>query len=491
MNERVKALDGAKVKAAHRVQVVSADADLDALMGKRFHLIGIGGVGMSALARVLLKHGAYVTGSDQSESPVVAGLRIEGAEIAIGHHAEHVPSNTESLVMSAAVKPENPELQVAQAQGMRIYKYAEMLGQLMNRYHGIAVAGTHGKSTTSGWLSYVLRQAGVDVSFVVGAETPQLQASSGVGESHYFVAEACEYDRSFHNIRPVIACILNIEADHLDYYQDEAEIVDAFTQFALGTVHAGTVVINGQDTNASRVIEQLRPDLRCVRFGLGEDCDVRAEDLTLVEGCYQFQVVIRGRNVGQTCVRLPGLHNVLNALAVVAVADQLDLPEAVILPGLASFTGVQRRLMLKDRCMGITVLDDYAHHPTEIRCSLEAIRQRYPGHRLYCVFQPHQHSRTRFLLDDFAESFKLADMTIVPEIYFVRDSEQCRQWVDGEIFVERLRGNGCEAAHIKDFEAICTALEAQVHSGDVVVTMGAGDVWKVADEFIQRLRRHC
>jgi UDP-N-acetylmuramate--alanine ligase len=430
-----------------------------------------------------------VSGSDQSTSPAVQALQAKGATVHFGHEAEHVAAGMDTVVVSAAVESSNPELQAAQHKGIRVLKYAEMLGRVMGRYRGIAVAGTHGKSTTTGWLSYVLRQAGVDISFVVGAETTQLKGSSGVGESRYFVAEACEYDRSFLNIRPAIACLLNIEADHLDYYRDEDDIVSAFTEFVAGTVYGGVVVANGEDPNVARVISQLRPDQTCLRFGFSEDCDVYADDLELADGRYRFKVRAKGRLLGCAHLTLPGRHNVLNALAAATVADHLGLAGHDIMTHLGSFHGVQRRLTLKGEYRGINVLDDYAHHPTEIRCSLEALRQRYPDSRIWCVFQPHQHSRTRFLLDDFAESFKLADVTIVPEIYFVRDSEQCRQWVNAETFVGRLHASGCAAEFIEDFDAICDTLASRVQAGDVVVTMGAGDVWKVADGFIQRLRR--
>ncbi len=491
MNERMTAVPRLGIKAAHRLQVVESTGDLLTLQGKRFHLIGIGGVGMSALARVLLRHGARVTGSDARGGTTVARLQALGATIGLGHAADHMAANTQIVVISAAIHEENPELCVARSRGLKVFKYAEMLGQVMSRYRGIAVAGTHGKSTTTAWLSYVLRRAGVDVSFVVGAGSPQLEGPSGVGTSPYFVAEACEYDRSFLNLRPAIACLLNVEADHLDYYRDEADIVDAFTQFALGTEHGGIVVVNGEDANLAQICGQLRPDLRCVCYGFGPECAVRATDLELVNGLYQFQVILHGQHAGTARLALAGRHNVLNALAVIAVAHELGLNGATLLSAVAGFQGIDRRLMHKGCERGVTVLDDYAHHPTEIRCTLEAIRERYPLQRLWCVFQAHQYSRTRFLLDEFAESFKLSDVTLIPEIYAVRDSEEARQSVSAELLAERLSQAGCQAVFVNGFEAICDQLCAETQPGDVVVTMGAGDVWKVADEFIRRLRGNC
>ncbi|MFH1883137.1 MAG: UDP-N-acetylmuramate--L-alanine ligase [Planctomycetota bacterium] len=456
--------------------------------GMRFHFIGAGGIGMSGLAQLLMKHEAIVTGSDQTLSDVIDGLRQMGADIKIGHRARNLSLGTKAVVISAAVKEDNPELKLARERGYKVYKYAEVLGELMDRYEGIAVSGTHGKSTTSGWLTYVLKEAGLQPNFIIGARVSQLGSSSGVADSKYFVAEACEYDRSFLNLKPKIACILNIEQDHLDYYKNEDEIVEAFGEFALGLKPQGVVIANGQDVNVAKIIRQTASKLRWETFGLDENCNFYAKNIVLNEGLYSFDVYHNGTSLGQARISVPGTHNILNALAVVAMAVNAGLETGQILELLPDFTGIERRLMFKGQFGEITVIDDYAHHPTEIRASLLAIRQRYRPKRIWCVFQPHQYSRTRFLLDDFAESFKLADVTIVPEIYFVRDSASAKKEVNARILVERIRANGTEALFIDNFGAICDYLESNITAGDVVVTMGAGDIWKVADGFIQRLR---
>jgi len=458
------------------------------LAGKRFHFIGAGGIGMSGLAQLLMKNKVVVAGSDQMPSEVVDSLCQMGADIKIGHSAKNLSPQTDAVVISAAIREDNPELKPARERGYKIYKYAEMLGELMNRYEGIAISGTHGKSTTSGWLIYLLKQAGIDTNFIIGARISQLDSSSGVADSKYFVAEACEYDRSFLNLKPKIACILNIEQDHLDYYQNEDEIVEAFGEFALGIKPDGVVIANEQDANTAKVIGQLEAELRCETFGLDENCNFYARDITLIDGLYAFDVYHNGKVLGATKISLPGRHNILNALAVVAMAVNVGLNPQQILQLLPDFTGIDRRLMFKGRFGQITVLDDYAHHPTEIRATLVAIRQRYQPRRIWCVFQPHQYSRTRFLLDDFAESFKLADVTIVPEIYFVRDSQSAKKEINAQILVERMQANGTQALFIDSFAAICNYLQSNVNSGDLVVTMGAGDIWKVADEYIQWLR---
>ena len=372
-----------------------------------------------------------------------------------------------------------------------------MLGRLMDRYRGIAVAGTHGKSTTTGWLAYVMEKASAKPSYIVGADVPQLEGSSGVGEGQFFVAESCEYDRSFLNLHPEIAVVLNVDLDHLDYYRDVNDIIDAFSDFAAGVNPGGTVIANLDDKNFTALREQFvqklgpsQKNIKWVTFSLeNSNADYTTQNIKLADGVYEFDVCFKGYNVGRVKLGLPGRHNIYNALAVVAAASAAGIETGKIISALSGFTGVDRRLMVKAEIGGVKVLDDYAHHPAEIRASLEAIRQRYKPKRLFCVFQPHQYSRTRFMLDDFAQSFMLADTTIVPEIYFVRDTEQSRREVNAQILVDRIKQKGCDAVFIDSFAGICDYLKDTLDSGDVVVTMGAGDIWKVADEYIQWLRR--
>ncbi len=457
--------------------------------GKEYHFIGIGGIGMSGLAKLLLRNGCVVTGSDMEDSVVVGHLRKLGAKVSIGHSAENINGSYEAVVMSAAIKAENAEYEAAIESGCRVLKYAEMLGAIMDGYEGIAFAGTHGKSTTSGWLSFLLDRAGQSPNFIVGAEIGQLADSSGVGEGNVFIAEACEYDRSFLNLHPNIAVILNIEQDHLDYYRDEDDIVDAFVDFAKGVTDGGTVIVNGGDRNSAEVLKRIEGKCKCVTFGLDWNCDFSAHNVELISRKYSFDVFYGGKLLGRTSISLGGEHNIMNALAVIAAAVTAGLEAETVLELLDKFTGIDRRLMFKGQLQGITILDDYAHHPTEIRASLGAIRQRYEPKRVICVFQPHQYSRTRFLLDDFAESFKLADITIVPEIYFVRDTAAARKQINAQVLVDKICEQECQAVFIDDFDGICDHLKEHVTTGDLVVTMGAGDIWKVADEYIQWLGR--
>ena len=458
--------------------------------GRRFHFIGAGGVGMSGLAKLLVGNDAVLSGSDMQGSVVVDKLCELGAEIKVGHSERNIPADVESIVISAAIREDNPELQKALQAGVKVYKYAEMLGKLMGNYRGIAISGTHGKSTTSGWLTVCLERLGLSANYLVGAEISQLGDSSGTGESDIFIAEACEYDRSFLNLHPWISCILNIEADHLDYYRDEKEIAEAFGSFACNTRQGGTLVINGCDENAGRVLEKVvsTSNVNVVTFGIDEGCDLRAEDIRYEREMTIFDVIANTENIGRASIQPGGEHNINNALAVTAMGIAAGVEPRAMVEVLGEFTGIDRRVMLKGIERGITVMDDYAHHPTEIRASLRAIRQKYDPSRLWCVFQPHQYSRTRFLLDDFAQSFKLADVTIVPDIYFVRDSLESKKEINADILAGRIREQNSESVHIDGFGKICDYLQENVKPGELVVTMGAGDVWKVADEYIRRLR---
>ncbi len=449
-------------------------------------MVGVGGSGMSGLAAVLLRWGAVVTGVDAAESPVLRRLVSHGASIQLEAAGPTLPQAVDVVVASAAVRPTHPDVIEARRRGVPVVKYARLLGELMSRRFGIAVSGTHGKSTTTAWLAFVLKSAGFDPTFVVGAESAQLGGGSGVGDGPHFVAEACEYDRSFLNLAPQAAAILNIEEDHLDYYSDVSAIVAAFGDFARLLPDAGVLVVNGHDPRCAHFARELRTPVES--FGLDGDLTWRADRLETPDGFGEFDVLRSGQRLGRVRLGLPGRHNVMNALAVIALAQHAGASWDAIAAHLGEFTGVRRRLELRGKSGGATVLDDYAHHPTEIRATLLAARQRYRPSRVWCVFQPHQHSRTRFLLEDFARSFELADRTIVPDIYFVRDSERERDLICGADLVERVRQLGGQADNIPDFSQIVDTIVSGVAPGDLVITMGAGDIWKVADELVCRLR---
>jgi UDP-N-acetylmuramate--alanine ligase len=451
-------------------------------LGRHIHLIGIGGSGMRALAKMLLGRGAVVSGSDANMSGAADTLSEAGATIHVGQRAQNLPDECELVVYSAAIHAANPELLEARRRGLEVIKYSQMLGRLMSQGVGIAVSGTHGKSTTTAMVAYVLSAAGADPSFVVGATVEQLNGPSGVGRGRHFVAEACEFDRSFLNLHPHYAAILNIEEDHLDCYQDLDAIVEAFRSFIAGLAPGGVLVANGDDRNVARAAKGAAREVQT--FGLGQTCTWRGVNLAADRGRYSFEVRYNGREFCKLSLTLPGLHNAYNALAATALLYHAGLNGPTISTHLGRFAGTRRRMTLKGQGRGVTVLDDYAHHPTEIQVTLKAIREYYQPGRLFCVFQPHQHSRTRFLLKDFARSFAAADQVLVPDIFFVRDSERERDYISSQDLVAQIRLNGGAAEYLNDFEQIVSRLREQLREGDLVVTMGAGNVYEVADQVV-------
>ena len=458
------------------------DASPETYAGKRVHMVGMGGAGMEALAALLLRWGAVVSGSDQAASEATDRLMRAGAKVNIGHAADHLPDKVELVVASAAIPSDNLELTAARLRGTPLLSYAQMLGEAMRLRSGIAVAGTHGKSTTTALTAFLLREAGLDPSFVVGAQVDQLGGGSAAGGGEHFVAEACEYQKSFLYLRPRYAVILNIEEDHLDYYSGLDQIIEAFADFADTCSPDGLVVAHGDDLTVGQALEGTSRTVET--FGLGKKVVWQAVNVRDRQGYYAFDLLRHGQKVLSTQLGIPGRHNVLNASAVAAVAWHCGVEPEAIAAGLERFCGVSRRLSLRGQGHGIMVADDYAHHPTEIRATLEAARQAYRPARLWAIFQPHQHSRTRFLLEQFASSFSDADIVIVPDIYFVRDSEQERAAISAADLVARLRSHGREARYCESFEAIVEFVKREAHEGDVIVTMGAGDIWKVADELV-------
>jgi len=465
--------------------VSSAASEAQPLKGSRIHFVGIGGSGMCGLAHMLLKEGALVTGTDREQSDATNKLAALGVAISYQQNAQNFPNGTELVVHSAAVRPDHPELIESQRRGIQTIKYAQMLGRVMNLKHGIAVAGTHGKSTTTAMLSFILFRAGLDPSYVVGATCSQLDGSSHAGSGDYFVVEACEYDRSFLNLFPRMAVVLNIENDHLDYYKDIDEITTAFSQL-ISQVHPdGLVVTSAQNKYCLAAARGSRATVQT--YAVNAETDWSADQISRTNGHIEFRVLFRGHTETHLRLGIPGLHNVGNALAAAAVARNCGVSWQVIQDAVAEFHGAQRRSQHLGSPRGVILIDDYAHHPTEVQATLQALRDHHQPRRLICVFQPHQHSRTRFLLEDFSRSFSQADLVIVPDIYFVRDTESDRQAINSGILVDRLCGNGKNAMHISTFPAVVDYLVSYVQPGDLVVSMGAGPVWEVTHDLVRRL----
>jgi len=456
--------------------------------GKRVHFIGIGGSGMSGLARMLHDSGAVVTGSEPKPSDVTFALGVTGVKISRDQMGQYVDKDVDLVVRTAAVPDTNPEYLIAKKLGIPILKYAQLLGEVMAERHGIAIAGTHGKSTTTAMTAYTLLQCDVDASFVVGGTVPQLGGGSRSGAAAAFVAEACEFDRSFHNLHPTVAVLTNVEVDHLDCYKDLDDIIGSFRKFVGLVPPRGTLIVNGRDANVARSVAGSAAKIETVAL---VDSPTRAPNFVwstvptgIVSGCHSGDLFYKGQKVAKIQLSVAGEHNLINATMAIAACATCGVDPKKAADAIAGFSGVDRRMTRVGEYNGAVVIDDYGHHPTEIRATLAAIRERYQPKRLLCVFQPHQHSRTRFLLDEFATAFTAADETVVADIYFVRDSEAERQRVSSNDLVDRVNKNGQKAIHLSTFQDIVDYLRKTVKPGDVVVTMGAGNVWEIGRDLV-------
>ena len=472
--------------------------------GRRVHCVGIGGCGVSGLARLLAQRGAVCSGSDIARSELTEGLEGGGIPVSYRQAWDTLPDGCELVITSAAIEPDHPELQAARKARIPVLSYAQALGAVQAAHTGVSVAGTHGKSTTAAMLCHALVECGLDPSFIVGATCPQIGGGSRAGAATVpghgplagrpgiLVAEACEFNRSFHDHRPHIALINNVEEDHLDVYGTLEAVIEAFAEFArrLPPVEAGGRLLIGFDGAHRREITAgLRCAVETFGFNPGADYEVRFEPAPR-----RVLLARAGTRLAEWSNQLPGEHNALNTAAAAILASYLGAEWAAIADALRTFRGLDRRMQrlgVRHLAAGrVVVYDDYGHHPTEIDTTLRALRAAERPGRLICVFQPHQHSRTRFLLEQFAQSFSSADVVIVPDIYFVRDSEIEKQRVSAADLVDRLRERGVVAMHLYPFEAIVEQLEVICRGGDLVVIMGAGPVWQVARQFVERQQSH-
>jgi UDP-N-acetylmuramate--alanine ligase len=438
----------------------------------RVHLVGIGGVGVSGLARMLWARGYVVSGSDQSQSPITDELEAEGIRVVIGHDTANV-AGAELVVMTAAVRPDNPEIVAATAAGVPVVKRAALLGLLANPALCLAVAGSHGKSTTSGLAALALERAGLDPSFAVGATVRELGTNARLGTGPYFVVEADEYDYSFLWLRPRVAIVTNVEHDHPDIFPGLDAVLDAFERFVAGIRPGGVLVTSSDDPGALQLAERVRarPDLLVVTVGQ-ESGDWRfarhdAETTTVTSPYGQ---------VFELRLAVPGRHNQHNALAVLAAAEGLGVQAEALVPGLESFGGVSRRFEVLLDTPALTVVNDYAHHPTEIAATIAAARDRYPGRRIVAVFQPHTYSRTQALLTEFATALDRADAVVLAEVYASRETDTLGVSSAGIAALMRRRPLSAGSPD----EAAGAAL-ALAEDGDVLLVMGAGDIYRAAE----------
>ena len=458
----------------------------------RIHFVGIGGVGMGGIAEVLLNLGYEVQGSDLQENDVTRRLASLGARVALGHDAANV-AGADVVVVSSAVPSDNPELAAAHQRRLPVVQRAEMLAELMRFRYAIAVAGTHGKTTTTSLVASVLAEGGLDPTFVIGGRLASAATNARLGAGKYLVAEADESDASFIHLQPMLAVVTNIDADHLGTYGgDFRRLRQSFIDFVHNLPFYGVAVLCVDDSGVRDILDEVSRSV--VTYGLGDDADLRAVGIEPRGTASQFEVH-RPENAPPLQVRLnlPGRHNVLNALAAIAVARELEIPDAAVQHALATFQGIDRRLQVLGevacRCGQVQFVDDYGHHPTAIEATLEAVRTGWPGRRLVVAFQPHRYSRTRDLMEDFARVLAEVDVLLLTEVYAA--GEQPIGGADGRALARAIRSRGrAEPVFVDDVHALPEALDAVLEDGDLVLTLGAGSIGGVAAGLPAALGRH-
>jgi UDP-N-acetylmuramate--alanine ligase len=454
---------------------------------QRIHFVGIGGIGMSGIAEVLLNLGYKVSGSDLKASLVIQRLSSFGAITFEGHRAENL-AGAEVVVTSSAVSRDNPEVLAAHAAHIPVIPRAEMLAELMRLKYGIAIAGMHGKTTTTSMVAAVLAAGGLDPTVVIGGRVDAMGSNARVGKSEYFVAEADESDRSFLKLSPILAVVTNIDREHMDCYRDMADVESTFIEFLDHVPFYGMVVACNDNDDLRRILPSVRR--RIVTYGDrgGSDFHITAVHSGIArEGHFAtsvFHVSYLGRDLGEFQLHVPGEHNVRNATAAIAVGIGLDISVDKVREGLAAFSGVDRRFQLKGRANGVTVIDDYGHHPTEIRATLAAARQ-CGFRRIHVIFQPHRYTRTRLLFDEFATAFTDADTVTVLDIYAA--SEAPIDGITGQGFAERIHQTGTPAAYAASFTSAAEAAAQSAKAGDLIITLGAGNVVQLGPIVLEAL----
>lgn len=446
------------------------------------HFIGIGGISMSGLAEILLNEGFAVSGSDSHLSPLTKHLCSLGAKISCPQKAENIVPGIDLVVYTAAIHEDNPEFSAAKAALLPMLTRAELLGQLMRNYKmPIAVSGTHGKTTTTSMLSHILLAADTDPTISVGGILKAIGGNIRVGASDVFVTEACEYTNSFLDFFPKIGIILNVEEDHMDFFKDIDDIRHSFHRFAALLPKDGTLIINREIEHLEAITDGL--NCQTVTYSTTEDADYSARDITFDEtGCASFLLCKDGREMTRIRLSVAGSHNVSNALSAIAAAELLSIDMDTIKQGLLSFTGTDRRFEYKGELNGVTIIDDYAHHPTEIRATLTSA-QHYPHREIWCIFQPHTYTRTKAFFEEFADSLLLADHVIMADIYAARETDTLG--MSSELLAERIRERGGDAYYLPDFRSIEKFVKKMCKPGDMLITMGAGDVVNIGISLLQ------
>ena len=454
------------------------------MLGKiqHIHFVGIGGSGMSGIAEVLLNLGYTVSGSDILPSGVTAHLSELGARVSEGHAAAHL-DGAQVVVTSTAVRDDNPEVREARLHGIPVIPRAEMLAELMRLKYGVAVAGSHGKTTVTSMIALVLDKGGLDPTVVVGGRLGVLGSGARLGKGDYMVAEADESDRSFLKLSPTVAVVTNIDREHLETYDDLADIKEAFLGFVNKVPFYGAAVLCLDDPPLRDVLPRV--ERRVVSYGLTPRASVSARGLEVGPTSSTYTATLAGEDLGRVTVSVPGTHNVANSLAAVAVGLDLEVPFPAIQAGLGSFSGVDRRFQERGEAGGVLVIDDYGHHPTEIHVTLETLRRRAGDQRTLVLFQPHRFTRTQALWDDFCGAFHQADRLLVTDVYAA--SEEPIPGIDARTLASAITRSGHgDAVYAGDLEAATERLAQEAKEGDVVLTLGAGNVWTAGEELLRR-----
>ncbi len=451
------------------------------------HFVGVGGIGMSGLARIMVGRGSEVSGSDTTMSSITSALERIGIPVFIGHRKEYVPPGATMVVRSAAVPDSNPEIAEAAARGTPVLRYSQLLGSCMRGYDGIAVSGTHGKTTTTAMVCESLSGAGLDPSFVVGGLLSGDRFNARCGRGRHFVVEACEYAESFLHLSPRAAVVTNIESDHLDYFGSFAGIKKAFERFISALPADGLLVTNADDLECMSAAVNAA-QCRVLTFGVETSAAVKPVNLRERRGRYSFDISVDGTTVPGVSLLVPGRHNVYNALAASAVSVWAGANPESIARSLSGFEGVRRRFEIVGRVANTTVVSDYAHHPTEIKAVLACARKTMPHSRIICVFQPHQGSRTRLLMNEFSSAFAQADVVVLPNIYYVRDSEDEPYRTTSRDLEKAISDFGTKAVYAPGFPEIVEYLRQNARRGDVIIAMGAGNIENLPARILAMLR---
>lgn len=449
---------------------------------ERVHLVGIGGIGMSGIAQILLAQGLKVSGSDLKPSQLIEKLKGLGAETFIGHSPANI-RDAEALIYTSAVKQDNPELAAAYSRGIPVLSRAEALARLANQKKTIAVTGAHGKTTTASLISHMLVKCGAKPTVCVGGELFSLNGNAFLGKGNYFILEADESDGSLLTLNPLYSVVTNVDREHLDYYRDLAHIAETFRQFLDNTKEGGCVFFCQDDAQLIKIVRSL--DKECFSYGLSPKAQIFAQDIEMQNSTSSFDCIYKGKNIGRMALNIPGRHNICNALAVIAVGFKLGFSFNSIRAALGSYTGVRRRLELKLREKGILIFEDYAHHPTEIKATLEAL-DSFEHKRILTVFQPHRYTRTKFLIDDFGSCFHGTDCLIVTDIYPA--SEAPIEGVSARNICQKARQAEIKDVRFLPKRDILRHLLQEIRTGDLVAILGAGDIGGIADALAKELK---